>query len=288
MSKVRTIAPELFGRSRGRPSAAADTASTRKPEWQFRQEGLPFPSEAEAAEPWQPWRKNGTGTAWRRTLQQAVHNEASRCLNIIAHFDPDMSVEDMPAAVQDVAGHLFLLDRGYRWGVLHGLLDEFEEIPPVFWPLLIFWWCDAESNCIRGIVPQIKRAMKFDLGRMPHEFMPPEDKAFFESLPETVTIYRGIHRPPNRHIGISWTTDRQKAEWFAHRFASGEKKPVLLTGRVRKRKIIACFTDRNESEVLALPKHIRGRKEEELTPVTYEARPFHRGPTKATQERTSQ
>jgi hypothetical protein len=41
-----------------------------KAEWHFRQEGLPFPSEAEAAERWEPWKKNGAGTAWRRTLQQ--------------------------------------------------------------------------------------------------------------------------------------------------------------------------------------------------------------------------
>jgi hypothetical protein len=93
-------------------------AASTKAKWQFRQEGLPSPSEAEAAEPWEPWKKNGAGTAWRRTLQQAVYEEARRCLNVIAHEDPDMTVEDMPKAVQHVAGHLILLDRGYRWGVL--------------------------------------------------------------------------------------------------------------------------------------------------------------------------
>jgi hypothetical protein len=203
-------------------------AASTKAEWQFNQEALPFPSEAEAAERWEPWKKNGAGTAWRRTLQQAVHEEASRCLNVIAHADPDITVEEMPAAVQDVAGHLILLDRGYRWGVLCSLLEEFEEIPPVFWPLLMQWWSDAEADGPRLIAPLIKRAIEWDGGRLPHEFMEPEDKVFFDALPETVTIYRGTQRP-GRHIGICWTTDRQTAEWFARRFAYGEKKPVLLT-----------------------------------------------------------
>jgi hypothetical protein len=133
----------------------------------------------------------------------------------------------------------------------------------VFWPLLMEWWCDGESNCMRSVVPMIKRAIEWDGGRLPHEFMEPEDKIFYDALPETVPIYRGTQRP-GRHIGVCWTTDRKKAEWFARRFAYGEKKPVLLTGHVRKSNIIACFTGRKESEVLAFPKHIRGRKEEAL------------------------
>jgi hypothetical protein len=233
---------------RSMPKAKRKPATLQAaPTWQFNQEAL--------AE------KYATS---KDVLASTVLEEASRCLNAIA-YTAELAVEEIPSAVKNVARHLLLLDRPYRWGVLITLLEEFEDCAVIFWPLLMHWWVDGESNCNRGAVPLIKRAIEWEGGRLPHDFMWPEDKSFFDALPATVTIYRGIQRP-GRHIGISWTTDRKKAEWFAQRFAFGEKKPVLLTGRVRKLKIIACFTGRNESEVLVLAKHVRGRKEEELPP----------------------
>src|SRR5437660_6332003 len=228
---------------------AAKMTTERKAAWQFNQEELPRPTWRPTHAGWNRALKDGTRAAWERAFQQAVYDEASRCLNVIAYEDPDMTVEAMPAAVKDVAGHLFLLGRGWRWGALGPLLEEFEEIAPVFWPLFMRWWPDGEADGPRSVVPMIKRAIEWDLGRLPHDFMEPEDKAFLDALPETVTVYRGTMRP-GRRIGISWTTDKAKAEWFARRFAFGEMRPVLFTGRVRKSKIIACFTGRNESEVL--------------------------------------
>jgi hypothetical protein len=98
------------------------------------------------------------------------------------------------------------------------------------------------------------------------EYMEPENKERLASLPERVTIYRG--QLAARRAGISWTTDREVAEWFARRWAmmlGGE--PELISGHVERSNVIAAFTGRNESEVLVLPRHVRDRAQELIPPA---------------------
>jgi len=246
--------------------------------WKFNQDGLPRGSffGMDKADEYFEALNSPEGKALiekeKGDFQSAVYWEAHRCLDTIAHWI-NMPVERIPAAVEEIGGHLILLGRNYRWGVLHPLLEEFEDYNVIFWPLLFQWWSDGEGDGPRSLEPLIERALEQETGWCkgwrPYEFMEFEDQTFLRFLPETVTIYRGTYRRGtdsdlDRRVGISWTTDRTKAEWFARRFALNERNPVLLTGRVRKRHIIACFTGRNENEVLVLPKHVRGRTEEEL------------------------
>ena len=49
---------------------------------------------------------------------------------------------------------------------------------------------------------------------------------------------------------LSWTLDKEKAEWFAHRF--GEDGTVYQA-RIGKEHILAFFNARNESEVIIDP-----------------------------------
>lgn len=67
-----------------------------------------------------------------------------------------------------------------------------------------------------------------------------------------VLIYRGQqigHAP-----GWSWTTDKDKALWFSRRFNTGAG--CLLEGTVLPNRIIACFDERGESEVVCNPEHV--------------------------------
>jgi hypothetical protein len=43
-------------------------------------------------------------------------------------------------------------------------------------------------------------------------------------------------------------------------------EPVLLTGHVKRLDIVAAFTERNEGEVLVLPRHVRDRAQERVPP----------------------
>ena len=77
-------------------------------------------------------------------------------------------------------------------------------------------------------------------------------------LEETVTVYRGATPYNARNVkALSWTLDKKKAEWFAHRF--GEKGTVY-TAQIKKGDILAVFTGRNESEVVLNPSKLEQLK----------------------------
>ena len=66
---------------------------------------------------------------------------------------------------------------------------------------------------------------------------------------------RSRDRLSGRHLlqRLSWTLDRETAEWFAHRF--GEEGTVY-EAQIPKKYILAFFNGRNESEVVVDPKHL--------------------------------
>jgi hypothetical protein len=77
--------------------------------------------------------------------------------------------------------------------------------------------------------------------------MTPGDLAALGALPDRLTVYRGGHRDRVRE-GHSWTTDATVAAWFAESVGG-----IVVSRRIRKSQVIACFTDRQEGEVVLLP-----------------------------------
>ncbi len=99
----------------------------------------------------------------------------------------------------------------------------------------------------RNLVDMFKKADKSIL-------MDGEEKEIFDSFDDTVTIYRGVTSYNAKNIkALSWTTDYQTAEWFAHRF--GEEGTVYQA-QIGKEHILAFFSGRNESEVIVDPKYL--------------------------------
>jgi hypothetical protein len=80
------------------------------------------------------------------------------------------------------------------------------------------------------------------------EMMNAAEHAAYFALPDTVTVFRGCG--PNNMLGASWTTDRRVAERFPfqHRYRTSD--PILVTGRVKKRNILAVKLDREEFEII--------------------------------------
>ena len=77
-----------------------------------------------------------------------------------------------------------------------------------------------------------------------------DDLKVFRALPERFAVYRGYEKGKNFE-GLSYTLDKDKAEWFSRRFCRAWK------GRVRKRIVkkagVFAYTDaRNEKEVIIL------------------------------------
>ena len=88
----------------------------------------------------------------------------------------------------------------------------------------------------------------------PELLMDEEEYAVYQSLEDPVTVYRGVTSYNAKNIkALSWTLDRDTAEWFAYRF--GEEGTVY-EAQIQKEHILAFFNGRNESEVVVDPKYL--------------------------------
>lgn len=88
----------------------------------------------------------------------------------------------------------------------------------------------------------------------PHDLMLESELQQYEELDEVVTVYRGVTSHNAKNIkALSWTLDREKAEWFANRF---NEDGTVYEAEIEKTHIFALFNGRNESEVVVDPKFL--------------------------------
>lgn len=89
------------------------------------------------------------------------------------------------------------------------------------------------------------------------EMMTSEELAAWESLPEFVTIYRGCYEI--NKWGWSWSLSKDVAKSFPSylRYCRPGDRPLLVTAKVAKKRIIAVKLDRGEQEIITWrPKHL--------------------------------
>jgi len=95
----------------------------------------------------------------------------------------------------------------------------------------------------------------------PHLMMDSDELSFYNSLPDELTIWRGIRveeQLDEDNVGFSFTLDKEKAEWFAKRFSQdGRGTPMLIEAKVDKDDILSVFLNRGEEEVLVSPDNIQ-------------------------------
>ena len=78
-------------------------------------------------------------------------------------------------------------------------------------------------------------------------------------LEDTVTVYRGVTSLNADNIrAMSWTLDKEVAEWFAHRY---KEDGTVYEAEIDKKHILALFIGRNESEVVVDPKYLQNIEE---------------------------
>jgi len=111
--------------------------------------------------------------------------------------------------------------------------------------LLLYQWTSIESFAtdvnvsMRKILSWLKEAN-------PNKFMDKEEKQILQSLPETITVFRGV-KEKQAVESFSWTLDKDIAIWFAERF---EKKGYVYQAQIPKDKIIAYTNERGEKEII--------------------------------------
>jgi hypothetical protein len=91
----------------------------------------------------------------------------------------------------------------------------------------------------------------------PRLTMDEEERQQFVILPDKLQIFRGwgaIQGRKRGAKGLSWTTSRAMAEWFACRF---DVRPgYVASGWVDKKDVFAYLMGREESEIVVLPENV--------------------------------
>lgn len=147
---------------------------------------------------------------------------------------------------------IWLHEKPYRLEALMVVRNLME--PEAYWPLLADVWCNVENHWqAKNIIPQLFRTnyrwQRYAL------IMTDEERHILEAYPsDTLTIYRG-HQKVNAH-GWSWTFSRERAEWFAKRYSLGRAR-FVTEGQVARTNVIAFFNQRNENEVVTIPRSVK-------------------------------
>jgi hypothetical protein len=159
-------------------------------------------------------------------------------------------------AERDWHTYIFAHERPHRFDAIRTIIAEGHASIDDLWTVIGDAWSDSENIWKFSndwlMLWQTK-------SRKRHLVMDKEDLAVWRSLPDRLTIYRGVGSENDWDAeeeciwGLSWSLDRQQAVWFAHRSASGRKCPFIATASIRKRHCFAYFDGRKESEIVVNP-----------------------------------
>jgi hypothetical protein len=125
----------------------------------------------------------------------------------------------------------------------------------IFWPVFIEFWGRSDDTWYAKA--DVLKTLRLRTREKPAtEFLDHKDRTFFDTLPSRCTVYRGSSR--ERVRGISWTTDREVAEGFAH----GHRgiyvpDPTVAIAEIDKSAVFFASQDRKESEVVLDPRRLR-------------------------------
>lgn len=167
-------------------------------------------------------------------------------------------------ADHDWSTYVFLHERPYRLDALTYVLDEIGIPDKEKWPLLINVWTDSEN--INQNLNEWINAWTAGLndGNVCHLGMDKAEVAALAALPNRFTIYRGVGHE-DAIDGLSWTTDRKKAEWFAKRWShADDHESIVAIGKVDKADVLAHLRGRGESEIVVLPDNVKITKIERI------------------------
>lgn len=141
---------------------------------------------------------------------------------------------------------IFLHERPYRLSAFTAIEADLRKEPKRYWELLADIWVDSEN------IWQNKHEWRYYLKNGPKKnqeyFMTPEERKELKNMPDKITVYRG-YVPGKNKGGLSYTTSKKMAEWFANRFGGNGK---LLERVVDKKDIFAYKSSRNEEEIIIL------------------------------------
>jgi hypothetical protein len=149
---------------------------------------------------------------------------------------------------------VYLHERPYRLSAFMDIAERIMEVDEAdYWELLADIWVDSESISMDQPL-WLEALATNDPDTRAQHFMEERERDLLASLPRWVDIYRGVDVGGNE-AGMSWTLDRDKAEWFARRYHG---HGTLLKCACPRDRIIAVLLGRGEQEVIVDPATIGG------------------------------
>ena len=153
---------------------------------------------------------------------------------------------------KDWGRFVYMHERPYRVQAFTQIAEELS--PEEYWPLLGDVWIDTENQW--QYIDELSDLLAADLPSR-ELIMQEDERASLAAMPDEITIYRGYQVGKNEG-GLSWTTDRSRAEWFAGRLALEGDEPAVMEAVVNKNDVVAFFSRRGENEiVLSRPPRIK-------------------------------
>jgi hypothetical protein len=132
-----------------------------------------------------------------------------------------------------------------------------DQPPGVFWPVWLLEWPSIDYSAdFHYILPGL-----FKRKGPAHAYYGDEAKQVYDSLPGTITVYRGCDR---RFVGgVSWSTEREIAEFFGTGGRYGRPDdPVIVTATIPKSSPDLFYVSPGESEIVCLPRIDAGQIED--------------------------
>ena len=77
-------------------------------------------------------------------------------------------------------------------------------------------WCDTETPSDETNASHSDKVRWFKMANKKY-LMTDKEYEVFLNLPDKIILYRGCRKPEKEH-GMSWTLNKDKAEWFARRY----------------------------------------------------------------------
>lgn len=141
--------------------------------------------------------------------------------------------------------YVFIHERPYRLQAFMEVRERMDD--SCYWNLLRDIWIDSESPYIN--IEVWKRLFSNKRRKKKRLLIDKADRKAWKELPDVLTIYRGVqHDGPD--TGMSWTLSKEKAIFFAKRFANGKETGRVLEKQICKSEAIAYFNGRSEQEII--------------------------------------
>ncbi|CAM6053398.1 unnamed protein product [Sphagnum tenellum] len=192
-----------------------------------------------------------------------MHSDAMNKM-VNRRYEQTKAMVDEAYASADWQRYVFLHERPYRFDALMEIMEpsgfwviDNPERANAFWRLVSSVWIDSEN--IHENYNDWHEIWSSDPKPVAEAVMDEDDRATFAALPEMVKVWRGATHK-NVANGLSWTIDKNKAEWFARRFSNPDRPSYIASGRVTRNNILAYFGGRNEKEVIIIPEHVMNVK----------------------------